>query len=438
MKNIIERFSQIIQSMINQSAASIGCPIDFSLAGVLANLSTIVGGSHELEIKKNYRVKGNIFIAVIADAGAKKTPSLSLVTEPIKRYQEKLFDDFMNRLEETEDNSSDLKPQQIFTTDSTIESLNEILNVNKHGILVYKDELAGFFKSLNQYKTNGVGSDMEKYLSFWTGDDVMVNRKSLQLPSFIKRPIVTILGGIQPAVIPTLPNFKNNGFQERYLYVYPEHQKYEYSTFIMDDNVAENYYDLSIKLLKKYHAISISQNPRIVRFSEQANNIWIKWASKHNEEMSTEVVPNYLVSCWSKLESYCARLALLMELAQEKYLEDDCNEVSLYSLETAIFLVDYFKENARKVWRLFSEDPSHDKDLQKLKDLINRKKDRNGFITRREVLNTKILGVKRNEDVEGLFEDLELVGFGKRTSRKSSSGKDVLGFIVKGSKTYNC
>lgn len=437
MEEIIKHLHPKVQNMITQSAASIGCPAEFNFAAFLATASTIIGGSHMLQVKKGYTVNGNLYITVIADAGTKKTPSIDMMLKPIKGYQKQLFEDFKIQINRKDDLDNETKLQQLITTDSTTESLNEILLSNPHGVLIHKDELPGLFKSFNQYR-NGSGADMEFYLSGWTGSETIVTRKSLPMPIFIERPIITILGGIQPAIVPTIPNFKENGILERFLFIYPKLKSCKYSTLEIDDKVVEEYNEVCLKLLKKYHSISLNENPRIIKFSMQAQEMWDEWAIRHSEEMRSEAVPNYLVSYWSKLESYAARLALLLELCQEKYLTEDCIEVTSNRLKISTSLIEFFKENARKVWRLFSEDPSHEKDLQKLKDLINRKKDRNGFITRREVLNTKILGVKRNDDVDGLFEDLEFDGFGKRTTRKNDKRRDTPGFIVKGSKTYNC
>ena len=51
--------------------------------------------------------------------------------------------------------------------DTTVEKLGEILNENPSGVLLYRDELSGFFRSLEQ---PGHEADRAFYLECWNGD----------------------------------------------------------------------------------------------------------------------------------------------------------------------------------------------------------------------------------------------------------------------------
>ena len=64
-------------------------------------------------------------------------------------------------------------------SDTTIEALVSILEDNPRGLLVHKDELTGWVRCMDQYK-GGKGSDRQHWLSFWSDDEVVVDRKSRQ------------------------------------------------------------------------------------------------------------------------------------------------------------------------------------------------------------------------------------------------------------------
>jgi len=64
----------------------------------------------------------------------------------------------------------------MFTTDCTREALCDLLRENPRGLLVHRDELAGWARSLNQYK-GGKGNDKQFWLNLWSGEPVAVNRR---------------------------------------------------------------------------------------------------------------------------------------------------------------------------------------------------------------------------------------------------------------------
>ena len=70
------------------------------------------------------------------------------------------------------------------------------------GVGVFKDELAGWLKDMNKYRD---GSDLEFWLSTWSGTSVNVNRLT-RVGSFVENPFIPVIGGIQPAVLNELYN----------------------------------------------------------------------------------------------------------------------------------------------------------------------------------------------------------------------------------------
>jgi Rps23 Pro-64 3,4-dihydroxylase Tpa1-like proline 4-hydroxylase len=81
---------------------------------------------------------------------------------------------------------------------------------------VFKDELAGWFKDMNKYRE---GSDLEFWLSCWSGKAISLNRKTAK-SSFVDKPLISVLGGIQPSILNSFYTEDNNLLQ------YTETQKF--------------------------------------------------------------------------------------------------------------------------------------------------------------------------------------------------------------------
>jgi len=65
--------------------------------------------------------------------------------------------------------------QHVITTDATTEALASMLAGSK-GTLLFRDELAGWVKSMDQYRS-GRGADRQHFLSMWSRSPIKVDRK---------------------------------------------------------------------------------------------------------------------------------------------------------------------------------------------------------------------------------------------------------------------
>ena len=108
-----------------------------------------------------------------------------------------------------------------WASDTTVEALVGILQDNPRGLLVYRDELAGWVRSMDQYK-GGKGSDRQHWLNLWSTDEVVVDRKSrMGEPIILAKPFVSLFGGIQPAMLGELRAGMEDGLMDRFLFAYP-------------------------------------------------------------------------------------------------------------------------------------------------------------------------------------------------------------------------
>lgn len=139
------------------------------------------------------------------------------------------------KLEEAADKQRDAgepeepEPRRYKTEDPTVEKLCDLLISNPQGILVHRDELSGWLRSLDK---QGRESDRSLYLEAWNGTGSYevdrIGRGSLYVPALC----VSILGGIQPGPLSsyvweaTQGSEGNDGLLQRFqLLVWPDSPK---------------------------------------------------------------------------------------------------------------------------------------------------------------------------------------------------------------------
>jgi len=186
------------------------------MCGVIALgiLSTAVGSLvKSVEAKKGYKSSVNLWTVIIAGTGEKKTPVFNRLMKPVHQYQKQLIDkhkkDYQvwennqkvaqaaaqKGTQQSQKNNPEPKSPSLYTTDPTIEALIELLNDNKHGILLFQDEISGFLLSFDKYR-GGKGGDREQYLSLWSSTAIKIDRVSKKL--YVPDPFLSLLGGLQP------------------------------------------------------------------------------------------------------------------------------------------------------------------------------------------------------------------------------------------------
>ncbi len=156
------------------------------------------------------------FGALIAESSQMKTPVMNaMITDPLaamrERNQQKFeaqekvyeqeFEQWKNSKDENKGPAPD-KPVKIipYITKATWEGIAGMVGRNpSQGILWLSDELAGFFKSANQYR-GGRGSDNEDLLESWSGNGAAVARAG-GIPVDVGAVSLSIYGNIQPKVL---------------------------------------------------------------------------------------------------------------------------------------------------------------------------------------------------------------------------------------------
>ena len=258
---------ELLRARVRDVSERMQCPADYVAIGLLVTLSSLIGRRVGVAPKENddWTVIPNLWGAVVGRPGVLKSPALHEVMKPIGHLEAKAAEIHSEETNDFEairlvhkesekvaqaeirkflkqgdkmsaadaarelDSLESYKPvcRRYVVNDSTVEKLGEILNENPMGVLLFRDELAGFFRNLEKVGREG---DRAFYLECWNGDGSFtydrIGRGTLHIPAAC----ISILGGIQPGplleIVRRAGGAGDDGLLHRFqLIVYPNPSK---------------------------------------------------------------------------------------------------------------------------------------------------------------------------------------------------------------------
>jgi hypothetical protein len=223
---------------------------------------------------------------------------------------------------------------------------------------LYRDELAGWIGSFNQYKKSG--SDEAHFLSIWSGKAVRVDRKTDEQFLYIENPNLSIVGGIQPGILlrKLRGEHLDNGLAQRFLYVFPDDRVRGWTDAAIDGGVIQQVQMIYERLLNL-----MSENEpenQLVRLSSDAQNIIRDYCNILAIEIDT--AKDVTAEALGKLPGYLARIALVLhELKNaETWLSDSekAHYITPETMNEAAKITNWFKDESIRVFDYFSDDSS--------------------------------------------------------------------------------
>ena len=369
----VEAMPAPCRRLVEEATDALGCAPELVALPMLAALSSAIGASRVIEIKGGWREGATLFLAAVASPGAMKTPAAKVAKKPVfdrQREQGRAYaedkEDYKRELREWEVERRDAAkagepaPEEPETpsmgrsvaSDTTIEALVSILETNPRGLLVHKDELTGWVRSMDQYK-GGKGSDRQHWLSLWSNDEVVVDRKSRQgEPIILPRPFVSLFGGIQPSMLSELGGVTEDGLMDRFLFCYPEPRHIRFNDHEIRAAAEAEYASLyralsEIRLPTDRHG---DPNPRSLKLSTEARNLFARAVDALGAEAVKPGFPSRLEGVWSKLRGYLARLSLVIAVCRCAQARNWDERVDAEDVRAATKLLAYFKAHARRVY----------------------------------------------------------------------------------------
>lgn len=400
-----------IRSFVLVAARAICCDASYIVLPLLAVLASAIGNTRRLTLKPGWNAPAIIWTAIVGESGTAKTPAFSLVMRPIKNRQAKALKQYEAELQQyvtdqanydkafTEwkrdkktaepapDKPKEPQARRCMVGDTTIEALAPILKANWCGVLVARDELAGWIGSFDRYASGKGGADSAHWLSMFNGESISVDRKTgIPKTIFVPRASVCVTGGIQPAILHRAlgTQHRESGLAARLLVCCPPRKAKKWTDAGIDPSMEEQLATLLDRLFELEPKFDEDDEPMpvLVRLSKGAHEEWKAYYDAHAQEQVD--LTGDLSAAWSKLEEYAARLALVVHFvrwaADDPSLESE-HVVDVDSVRAGVAMTQWFKQEVRRVYALLCE-TDEERDERRLVEWIDRK---GGAVTAREV-----------------------------------------------------
>ena len=345
----VDGLSPNATEMLRKVASSLQCPVDIALSAMFATVGVAMGKRVIIDDGK-YRNYPCLWVCVVAPSGSNKSTPIRFFLQPLKdrdSYNYGVYREELRAYRQAGDDKGD-KPvfKQYVISDSTPEARNQVLSVNPNGILLYRDELKGMIDDFCRYAKSG---ELSQMLSMFDSDTIVVNRKSDE-PLLIKDPFMSIIGSIQPSVLVDTfgnDNMMNNGFNQRWLFCYPE------------SGMPEMYNDVSIPPSVISDWKDFIYNLIMYDFSVMGGKIYIRGEAKrvyidyyNSLQIKKASADDYLSSVYSKLQIHVIRWAGVAHILGNSPTSID---ITPEEMEYSVRCMDYFERCALKVYRMLLE-----------------------------------------------------------------------------------
>lgn len=363
----IHVFPKLLEDYARELHRCNSFPLDYTGAGFLFAASVAIGNTAQVKVKEEYTMPAVLWLAIVGRPGTNKTHPLEAALKHLKRKGEDAHAKYKleqarweqeegerrNRTEGREAPRPGPQWRPHLVGDATMEALVAKLEHAHRGLGLHRDELAGWWGSMDQYRK---GADREKWLSLFNGKAVdAIRRTSGEV--LVPMPFVSVCGTVQPGKLHTLGK-DQDGFLPRILFAYPDQQVKPYhSEASIGKEWALSYAQVLDRLLEL--PLELDHNrpaPKLLELSEAALVAFRQW-ERTNTDRTNAATSEGIAAIYPKLETYAPRLALVLDLLHLAAEGAGMPErISGKAMKGALELVEYFQATARKVhFQLFEE-----------------------------------------------------------------------------------
>lgn len=344
-----------MQDVILSLVKHLGFSTDYTAVSILLTVAAAIGKTYKLQVKNTWLESCCIYLCLVGRPGANKTHPLVWAIKPLMDATERNF----NSLKVVEGSQEEMMSteipepfvEQLVVNNITPESTMQVMAERNIRFLIWSDEISGFLRNINKYNS---GSDTELLLSIFSGQTVIVNRKT-EAKFMIKDPYACIGGTTQPEVLKNLfQKAENNGLFDRFLFCYLEDA---IKSKMIKEDLSPAIIVQYNKIINKLLSLPLKENEEsnILCFNAEAEEISINWYNENADKINDEP-DDRIRGVYIKLDIYFYRFALIFQILRWACDEGTLENVDTESTKNAIALVEYFRNMNIKTLKLLSPD----------------------------------------------------------------------------------
>lgn len=438
-----------LADLVTEGAMAIGCDPSFIVLPLLAVVGAAVGNSRTAELKKGWEEPPVVWAASVGESGSHKSPAQDVALAPLRQMDEEaqIEHEEDRRVWKAERQRHEVllgewkrggavgdppeepefpKARRYVVCDATVEATSKLLSDNPRGLLLARDELAGWLRSFDAYRA-GKGGDASFYLATHGARQHLVDRKGGDTPSIhVSRAALSITGGIQPGTLALCigKEHAEDGLLARLLFALPPRTAPRWTTAVIGDGTRAHYAEVVADLAKLQLVPDRKgiPGPVALPLSKEGLAVWAPFYDRFGEKQAAAV--GMEASALAKLVSYAARFALIHQLVRDP----GAREIDAEAVRSGARLSAWFAEEAVRVHAVLVESPE-DAARRRLVEWVEV---RGGRTTVRE-LSHGPREYRQKEVAEGALSALVAAGLGAWEERKGGAkgGRPTRVFVLR-------
>jgi hypothetical protein len=339
----VSRYAQAHSEAMCVDPAMIAVP-------ALSVLAAAIGNTREVEVKSSWTEPATLWTAVINPSGALKSPAMEKALGPAYREEKRLKEEWEQEIsewKERDEEDRDQRPvrERRLANDATVESIALLHDDNPRGFLLYRDELAGWLGSFNQY--NRGDSDLQKWIEFYENRPIQIDRKSSDRPAlFVEHPSVSVTGTVQPDVLEDRLDTLHfqSGFAARLLMCEPPERPRRFNDADVTSATKEKYFDLVRRLYRI--TLDEEEGAKGLPLSSEAREVYADFFDR-NQRLLEKLQSGPLRAVVAKIEAIAARIALILQVCEDPSV----TEIRRDSMIAGTTLAKWFRREVARIYQ---------------------------------------------------------------------------------------
>ena len=377
-------FGQAWEKWIVSTAEAAACPLDYIAMPLLTSASALIGNARWAQATPGWAEPPHLWICVVGDSGDGKSPgSDCILRDVLPELERRMQGDFPDRLldwrasvefakvaeerwkeevrtAQKNGNPPPLPPSdavpaepqapRLRQNDVTVEKVASLLaGAAPKGLLIVRDELAGWLGGMNQYHDAGRAFWIEAF----GGRPYRVERQKHPAPIDVPRLVVAAYGGTQPEKLAGLLDEADDGLFSRIGWSWPEPIPFRLGRQAPQANWAIDALD-RLRLLDLSASPTVDDTPQPIHVL-LADATWPVLEEFAQEMQAKQAMTGGLMrSTYGKARGQALRLSLVLEMlwwCANSGISPPPSGISEKAFLAAAFLVgEYFAPMAERVY----------------------------------------------------------------------------------------
>jgi putative DNA primase/helicase len=372
-------------------------PVDFVAVAALVGTAAVVGRQLAIRPKRhdNWYVVPNLWSLAVGRPGIMKSPALQEALKPLQRLvmeerdahaarmadrefrvakdkaRKELLQKKLKKAIEDHQSTDDLQKEfqaagytepverRFMVNDSTVEKLGELLNQNPNGLLLFRDELAGFLRTMDR---EGHENDRAFYCEAWNGTGHYTYDRIARGTIHIEAACLSVLGGIQPGPLQAylrevFGTAGDDGLIQRFqLMVFPDIEQTWRNVDRWPDTAAKNRASQIYQRLSTLDTVGLgaerdeSTELPFLRFAPDAQARFDEWRGDLEQLLRRDDEHPVVLAHLAKYRSLLPSLALVFHLI-DVIDHGSGGPVSATATARAVAWCTYLEAHARRVYQ---------------------------------------------------------------------------------------